>query len=193
MTPAAGRGGNPPSREHPISAGSAGGRHRGGRLRTGQVTPPRGGSASSARPARLPPLPPVRGTASAFPEPCRPGGRRRGLALPGAARTWRQSPQLQHVRGCGLRGGEEAARRRGGAPGRPWPGEAARPTRAPPPPGVTCRGSAPRPAERVSAPSSCPRPLRARSQVPALGVLTPLVSPSGCRQLGKTCRGVRAF
>lgn len=62
MTPAAGRGGNPPSTEHPISAGSAGGRHPGGRAPAGAVTPP-----------RLPPLrpggAPGPGTAGASPEP----------------------------------------------------------------------------------------------------------------------------
>lgn len=62
MTPAAGRGGNPPSTEHPIRAGSAGGRHPGGRAPAGAVTPP-----------RLPPLrpggAPGPGTAGASPEP----------------------------------------------------------------------------------------------------------------------------
>lgn len=52
MTPAAGRGGNPPSRKHPIRAGRTGRRHPGGRLRTGQVvTPPRADLAGSPPPA----------------------------------------------------------------------------------------------------------------------------------------------
>lgn len=80
MTPAAGRGGNPPFTKHPISAGSAGGRHPGGRAPAGAVTPP-----------RLPPLRPggAPGPGTAAPPPSHAWGG--GSALPGAGEPRRLS------------------------------------------------------------------------------------------------------
>lgn len=144
MTPAAGRGGNPPSREHPISAGSASGRHPGPPAPdgAGDPSPRRLGQLASSRCPPLPaagrcPQPPSPGHwPCASPEPCRPGGgtawpsRRGGAAglsgrggggggggLGGRARSCSTSE------GCGLsgdegrRGSPAAGGRRRGPPG----------------------------------------------------------------------------
>lgn len=103
MTPAGGRGGNPPSREHPISGGSAGGRHPGGGLRPGQVTPPRGGSATS----RLPSPPPAPGTAPGGTASPPPG------AAPGAG-SGRGRPRREAELGGSRR--EQPRSARGAAP-----------------------------------------------------------------------------
>jgi len=105
MTPPAGRGGNPPYREHPISAGR---RHPGGRLRTGQVTPPRADLAGSPPPAPA---------AGRRPQPRArpPRGDRGELRGPGGFR--RQSPGAQSA---AEDAGRAAARRgRGSTAGAP--------------------------------------------------------------------------
>lgn len=108
MTPAAGRGGNPPSRKHPIRAGRTGRRHPGGRLRTGQVvTPPRADLAGSPPPAPA---------AGRRPQPrARPRGATGGSrAAPGA------SGGSARERGGGRgRGGGEEEERYGSTAGSP--------------------------------------------------------------------------
>lgn len=180
MTPAAGRGGNPPSREHPISAGSAGGRHPGGRLRPGQVTPPRPGQLPPPAPAA-----PSPGHGRRLPRamPAREGGGLPCPPLPGAGElhvlggSGRQSPELQHDRGCGL-----------GGDGGGWEPRVA-PARTPPPPGATRRGAVGtgQPLGQVSARSFCPH--RARPQVPAVGISPLSVSLSKCGQVARRAGG----
>lgn len=191
MTPAAGRGGNPPSREHPINAGSASGRHPGPPAPdgAGDPSPRRLGQLASSRCPPLPaagrcPQPPSPGHwPCASPEPCRPGGgtgcpsRRGGAArlsgggggggLGGRARSCSTSE------GCGLsgdegrRGSPAAGGRRRGPPGH----------RLSPPPsrGATRGGSA------------AGKPLR---QGPA--GLSPFLPPSSPPSpLSGTCHGGR--
>lgn len=115
MTPAAGRGGNPPSREHPISAGSAGGRHPGGRHRPGQVTPPRAGSDNSPPPASRPGGAPSPGHCRRLPRATpAPEGRGRNSASSGALGG--------RARGCSSTSEDAvraAVRRGGGSHGSP--------------------------------------------------------------------------
>lgn len=133
MTPAAGRGGNPPSREHPISAGR---RHPGGRLRTGQVTPPRADLAGSPPPAPA---------AGRRPQPRArpPRGDRGELRGPGGFR--RQSPGAQSAaedagRAAARRGrGSTAGSAPGGPCGRAERGGSQPPARYPAGPVSRCR------------------------------------------------------
>lgn len=215
MTPAAGRGGNPPSREHPISAGSASGRHPGPPAPdgAGDPSPRRLGQLASSRCPPLPaagrcPQPPSPGHwPCASPEPCRPGGgtawpsRRGGAAglsgrgggggggLGGRARSCSTSE------GCGLsgdegrRGSPAAGGRRRGPPGHRL---------SPPPPGertaeVRQRASPCGRARQVSALSCRPLPLRARSRVPATEVVTLLGLAERVRAGGKRWRVIWGF
>lgn len=212
MTPAAGRGGNPPSREHPISAGSASGRHPGPPAPdgAGDPSPRRLGQLASSRCPPLPaagrcPQPPSPGHGRA-PPPSHAGPGAGRPALPGAGelRVSREGGGLggraqscSTSEGCGLSGDE-------GRRGSPPPAAGGR-RRGPPghrlsppaPPGerpaeVRQRASPCGRARQVSALSCRPLPLRARSQVPATEVVTLLGLAERVRAGGKRWRVIWA-